>query len=1660
MKNFKCCIFFYFTCFVRMCECAWNVPPFGEPDNLNTAVHFKDYNEVAKRINIDLDEEVSNVSIVKLINYDTDESEPLITTFDKGSNYLLGAELKYQNGQWEVYITKKQDYEVQTMRNYVFWISKGSDSYSIGLYIDNIDDNAPIIQPPERSCAIKENYEGRSNCTYQVSDADGWVDQVVITLTSSVKEDIKRFYILSEKINEYEVKVYLGINKPLDFETISMYMLYINATDNSNITGTLTTILEVIDMPDESPKWARLTASETLKEKSTHTFIVTAVDGDIQINAEINYKIQVLNKDEEDYFNVDISTGVVTINPIDRDTLKKDVFRFVIIAFEKKDISSIANATIVVIIEDINDHEPEILPEMLSITIKEGKYTTLEFEQPVMITDPDLAENAQYSVHLTDDSDYNWHSAFLIVPNTGYQNTYFTISVSDALLLDYEDENWRNIKIEIQATEVGNQSHVGRRIVSIDLENLNDEFPIFENNSLTVSISEDVGNNYYICTILATDRDVNDTVKHSILGQKGFKINESTGVITTALDDSIHLDYESMSVIILQVIAIDLANHTTYATLIINVIDVNDVPPKLYLPTSKASLLEELPINSSIDYKIQTTDPDSDAKLIFSIDWDSTTALKNSVEVDTSYYSRHLNIVTNYPKKQTGYAEGYVSISRRIDYEALDVIFLTVVVTDLNTVHNANSTLALLTIYIIDINDNTPIFNNIEPMSVSENQLYDTVIGAITAVDADGPLFNRIFYSIEPVNNTEHDLIRINNKTGVIRVGKDKAIDAENYEYLHYNISASDGDNVNTTKIYIYVIDMNDEEPYLLNNQLSSIIHIPEKSPNRMKIVTLIAKDDDRTYPYNNVSYLVNTNHSDSLQYFKLGKFDGLLQINLADNYILDRDFGSAIHTLNIKLRDNYLIEGITWNTNSIDVIITVILDDVNDQVPKLPDLENPIAKISEITKENTSIIIITAEDYDDPDTNNTKVMYKILNNSLITTDYQYPESCKNPFKLITENLKEARILTDRNLSRCYGTWAVTIYAQDLGTNPGPLNDMKTYYLQVTDYNHNVPVIKFPIAGKKIALSENQTINSRLKTYDKQQLDDFTASDEDNGSSGTVVFSISGNNDDYKFFKIISTQKNSARLQLQNLPNITVQNLYQIIITATDEGDPPKTVSQELDIIFVATLGPKFVRNDWTVWIEENTLILNEDIILPEVHDNIGNDENIVRIYCFIDDRVGDHEFFKLDKDTRNLTIRKTLDRETQDIMSILIIATANSEGPPRVPRKEATLNITIIVVDKNDNAPSFEVDFYSGGIATSDPVDKTILIIKATDADLNETLIYKLIDNSIVVSDSSLTGIDNPFLLDSQSGKLLLKFIPRNSMTGFFTSIVAAYDAVKQNDTALIQIYIIAEENRVVFTFQNCAAYVIEKRIFIIKSFSKQFGYTCNIDEIKSGTDFSNQAFDNRTTLTSHFIDPSNNLPIDASTIVSASSDLQTVTNLKSILLTESLYLIDVPTKSLSTVDTIQEQIYWVLISLTIFFCLCSIAIFVIYLIRTRSLTKRINNIASEWKVDTQKKSSDYIRSVPMTNQFALTGSNPIWKVSTKESVRNSNDNISQTSGDSDFVGIGDNPDFGYNDDIMITNQNIDVTNQIYAHFSKVPKLILNDSYLEDKYSENDKSC
>ncbi|XP_015127857.1 cadherin EGF LAG seven-pass G-type receptor 1 [Diachasma alloeum] len=1607
-------------------QANWNSPPFEKPDPIDDTVKFVSSSSVIT--NIELKEEVEHAVCIAQLNYE-DSTEPQLGSFSTGQSFILGAEFRKNEAtkKWDLYITKKQDYETPAMRQYRFEVVVGTDRNDVALNIINIDDNPPVIQAVERTCAIEENFSGRSNCSFRISDADGWIDQTVITFTSTPESGSENFEFTRELIpsNNYEMKVHLDVIEPLDFEKITTYTLQVKATDSGKNEGTLLNVVQVIDMPDMPPVWSSLTASQSIVEKTLHTFAVSAIDGDIQINAEINYKIEPEQQEERDLFSVETKTGKITINPIDRDTLKKEVFRFSIIAYEKENITSKVEGTIVIIVEDVNDHSPVITPQELTIAIKEATYMTLDFPESIIITDPDLAENGQYSVSLTDHSEHKWSSAFVVVPTSGYQSGTFTISVLNASLLDYEDEKWRNMEIEIKAVEVANRTHIGRRTVTINLTNWNDEYPIFENDSVEVEVLEDVPRGHPITTMLATDRDVDDRVTHELISQKGLAINETTGAISTAIDDA--LDYETMPIVVVQVMASDLVKHKVYATLTIKVIDVNDVPPKLVLPKEIASLIEEKPVGTVVEAIIEASDVDTDADLVFSIDWDKTTAQKNGVPVNESLYRDRLAIAASYPEGHHRSAEGRIVIKGRIDYEAFDVIFLNIIVTDIKTVHNDNSTSASLTLKIIDINDNAPVFNEVEALRVTENAITDILIGTVTATDADGPEFNKISYSIKAVNNTEDDLISIDQKTGTIRVKSNETIDAEKYEYIYYEVIASDGENNTTLTLPIYVIDMNDEVPYLLNDKFNSTIHILEKSASGTEIVTIYGSDGDRTSPYNNVSYLINENYPALFQYFELSRFDGVLRVHLTDNHILDRDFGEPRYTLNLKLRDNYLQTGITWNTNAIDKEITVILDDINDQIPKLPNLGDPAKEVNENEKQNTRILKITADDKDDPATDNTKVSYKILSNSLVDGNSEVQKNCGNLFSMETEELKSAIISAARDLKGCYGTWKVEVYAQDHGTFPGPLNDTRIYHIKVTDYNYNDPVIEFPARGTRIPLSLDQTLHTKLKTYDKQPLPDFNATDDDFGASGTVVFSVSSpTGDDY--FEIIEAGKNSAQLQLKQWPTDVEQNSrYMITLTAKDNGDPPREVSQEHTIIFVSARGPEFKENDWDVWIKENKTGLDFWTIIPEAVDNIGDDgSNIVPTYYFIDNKAGDFKYFALDKSTRNLTVAQELDREKQAKMNILVITTADSDGPPRDPRPEAVLNITVFVLDENDNAPVFKSHFYSGGVAVEDVLDKVILTVEATDVDLNDTVRYALMEGSLTTSDSSIASVTNPFSLDTSQGDVLLKFSATSNMAGFFKLDIAAHDTADHSDKTTVQIYIISKSNRVVFTLRNNAAFVSAEKLFIIDIFSRTFGYICNVDDIKSSVDANNHVMDNMTTLTTHFINSKDNLPIDADAIILASSDLQTVTNLKANLQARGLYLSDVPTGSSPEDSDNEDRAYWTLLSLTIIFGFSTIAVFVIYILRTRNLTQRLDKMAVDWKTGEDEIGKEKNGVVPTTNQFATAGSNPIWNVSKKS--EDFDDNVSRRSGDSDLIGIEENPDFGYANTAFVTEKDAEI--------------------------------
>lgn len=86
-----------------------------------------------------------------------------------------------------------------------------------------------------------------------------------------------------------------------------------------------------------------------------------------------------------------------------------------------------------------------------------------------------------------------------------------------------------------------------------------------------------------------------------------------------------------------------------------------------------------------------------------------------------------------------------------IDYEKFEILYLTIIVEDLNQVVGEAKDTGRLVVHILDLNDNAPEFvgNTLTvDRRVIEEAATETLIGNINAIDIDGPGNNVIEYSI------------------------------------------------------------------------------------------------------------------------------------------------------------------------------------------------------------------------------------------------------------------------------------------------------------------------------------------------------------------------------------------------------------------------------------------------------------------------------------------------------------------------------------------------------------------------------------------------------------------------------------------------------------------------------------------------------------------------------------------------------------------------------------------------------------------------------------------------------------------------------------------------------------------------------------------------
>ncbi|XP_031352921.1 protein dachsous-like [Photinus pyralis] len=1608
---------------------GWESPAFLPNKAAEGLVQMEEANDKAI---IRMNENIKDHIIVAYINY-KGESVPTVGIFEEppsSNGDELGAIIERSTGDnpvspWALVITKKQDYDDKYDGfRYKFQIDINSEYRSVYIKLNNVDDQPPYIQvnPSSNPCKIKENVTGKTGCTFNITDKDGIVKDMRYTLVNNVTPDINSYFEmqntkeLKEGLKEWQTELY--VKKDLDFEKISSYMIHFTVTDSGGNTYTTSIIIQVIDVPDRPPVWTSIFSYITIPEKERMSKTAVAIDGDVAIAAVLNYKIIT---QRHDLFKVEKDTGEVIIGPIDRDDEKQEIFNFTIRAYEKDDATSYVEQSVTVNVQDKNDHYPNITVTKDSVSINESSISTLDTQ--IEINDLDLGKHATYKVSLTPTK---FSDAFRIVPPTGYQKASFFISVVNSEPLDYEDPEWRKFDLEIRAAETVDETRFNTTTIHVSLLDLNDEPPVFEQEEYTVNVTEDAGADFSVATIVATDKDKDDVVKYSLLGSadKNFRISDA-GLITTKFAKV--FDYEKMTVVIVQVLAQDSLYekpHRATAQLTINVLDVNDETPSISVEGLEISVQENEVVGKLINdkTKITATDPDTEPLLEFSINWGRSVAIKNGQKVQHGIGC--VMVETNFNPPNTATANLRVSDNKKcvLDYELFDTLNIFLVVTDKNQKIGNDKVEVQITIGILDVNDNDPEFVQETVGSkkkVIERSAESTVIGTVTAIDKDGPGNNVVIYSIRPVDDKTPDTwVAIHESLGEIFVKTGNKIDADTppIKEIRYMVKASDSERFTETEISIEVIDTNNKIPTCT---FPTEVHIPESSETGTIVqFPLKCEDKDRDDDYHTPWFQLASDSVKKL--FSIDTFNGTVKVLTTQPEIdLDRESETTKFKIPFRVNDNYY----RTNTNiqqGTDYSFTIILDDINDNAPIIET--NELRAIESMVKDN-EIGSIIATDKDEANTDNSKINFEIV--EIVKVGDGAVDLPKDLFTIRVDNhfSAKATLLAGQALRSHYGTYEVKIKAEDYGT---PHQETKkSLKVTVDRYNFLPPIFKFPLDNDIIYLAKDQPIKAPLNKMSGGPLEPLRVSDQQN-EKWDIVITIDTETNPNTIFGIHKLQNNKANLILNaSQGNITSIKL-KLIADCQCKGEEPKKSEILVNIRFVdTTTEPIFPNTSAYIVLPEGETGLTET--LPKAFFNAEGEQwaNFTPYYFLQPTAMAQH--FKIGKENAVLTLIEELDREAVAQFQLKVTTSKNSAGII-APANSSVLTVSVTVQDKNDETPKFTKEQYNQGIKASDVLDSSILTLQAIDLDDEGELCFN-IEGRIEAVGDEINNLNVPFYLKPgaklQQGNIIadvhvhLNFSVQSSMAGYFRFKVMVIDGADHRTTTTVKIYIVADSNKVTFRFQNERSLIQSKEELIKETLGKVFGYVCHIEAISRSTNDAGEVIDGQTDVVVYFVDEKTNEAVASKYVLQLLSNPEIFAKIKSPLQDAGIELLNTnnPTQP---EDSEGKYKAWLIAVSVVLGTLC-IVLIIAFIIKTRSLLKRLNKLSCP-KFGSQESGLNRIGlAAPTTNKNTTEGSNPVFRDGEKAQEID-RDRYSMGSGDSDLIGIEDNPNFDYKSDLKTT--------------------------------------
>nr|XP_043897629.1 protocadherin-16 [Solea senegalensis] len=1175
-----------------------------------------------RTLELQLDEEQPAGTIVGDISAGLPPGETSDLYFISDHEETVGSDLNIDESTGIITTARRLDREQRDHYSFIAVTMTGV-TIEVSITVNDINDHAPMF--PKKKAVLKIPEHTAVGTRFSLEPATDADKDQLTTQGYAIREgNVGQAFRLETKKAANKV-LDLVVNGPLDREKRSSYSLVLEAFDGGSPRrmGSMSLEVTVTDINDHAPLFnqSRYHAiiSESLPQGSS-ILQVFATDEDEGDNGLVLYEINRRQSDPERYFVIDVKSGVITLNrPLDYEL--KRVHELVVQARDNASHPEVTNAFVTIHVRDFNDNQPTMTIIFLS---EDGSPRISEGAQPgqyvarISVTDPDYGEYANVNVSLE-----GGDGKFAL---TTKDSIIYLIYVDQ--VLDREERD--SYDLRVMATDSGTPPLRAESSFTIQVTDVNDNPPLFDQQAYRQTIPEVVYPGSFVLQVTARDKDQgpNGDVRYSLLKGKNshsnwFSIDPVTGIITTAAA----LDFESEPAPSVTVIATDNGRPPLSSTAKVDIVlqDVNDNTPVFSSSLYSASIKENTPAGTCF-LEVSATDEDRG-----SFGTISYTLGSGSGGLAPAHFTLD---------KETGQLCTSTALDRD---EGLDKFDLTVTATD----GGGLSSVARVQVSVVDINDNRPTFYPVLYMvSLSAHSAPGTSVVKVTANDPDAGENGRVTYRTVPGGGST--FFTLNKDTGVISLSR--SLHGKANTVISMVISAEDGGGLTapvTARVNVSVVGGSVASPVFEQAQYfftvsEDVLRGTAVGAVRAATKTGLSKD---------IFYSISS--GDPEGHFTVDSASGTIRTALP----LDHETCSSLD-LEIQARSG---SPPAYGTSRIHITIS----DVNDNAPVFLPSSSESLLLPEITKMGTVIYRIQATDKDSG--HNGQLSFDLLSAGAAGSSGQRTFG-------VDRGSGEVRLIGGLSYESV-PRYDLQVVAKDGGAPQ--LSSTFTLVVHIQAQDAQGP--NFDTLTYRVELRENTALNTRfLQVRALNREASGNGGSSSSSSPSSISYRLRPDGDAAGF----GIMPDSGWLFVRSSLDREVKDMYLLTVLATSgPGGAGRTGSATVRVTVTDENdnSPRLSQERVFLAVRENVLAGTGFGRVSATDRDAGLNSRLTYRLLHTD------RHFQINSQTGEISTRLGLDREQQSSHQLVVVV-QDGGTPPR----SATGTAHITVLDENDNAPSF----------------------------------------------------------------------------------------------------------------------------------------------------------------------------------------------------------------------------------------------------------------------------------------------------------------------------------------------------------------------------------